>query len=798
VAIRLGELSVILSANVARFNSAMNAAVALVDKVGGQLRSIGAQSAVAGTALGFMGFKAVSAAASANETLNVLQVGFREMTPQVLRWANTLSASVGTSVEDLRKFTAHMQIMFTTMVGNREAAAKMSMGLTELAIDLASLFEISDPEALQALTSAMVGNMETLRDRFGIAMTESALNTHALEMGINKTTKQMNESEKAMLRYNFLLAKGAIAKGDAARTAGSFVRQMVRLKGEFKDTTIALGHQLLPFAREFLVKLRGLLGVVRNLTPEMVTFGLKMGAIATAIAAAGSALGIIGIVVPPIVASLSVLLPVGIAIAGVLAGIGTAVHAWEKDFAGIRTFIIPALADLKSKLADTFGWWLDTLKKIVPMVKAILTAMAASPGLIGIQARVALKGLDIGGKFGKLLGKGAGQVGANTKDAGGLGAVAKSALSASFKAIGQMIAKGLGQFKGLIPPELMDQFKKVFEDMMASLNKIGTGGEKLSDELNNAGDELKKSTFDFSKALMGAGKVAGGITLNAAASGPLGSVLEGGSIGGQVGGPYGAVAGAIAGLLTESTQFQKLLDVVNNTLQVAADTLGQFIKPLTPLIAMVGKLSHVIALVGPGMIVLKLAMQALTPVLKLLFKVFRAFGIAVLKVAKFFADFVGGSKAVNRALRELRNATWDNITATEDMTEAADKASEALYNIPRGFKVALARFAATTPEQPREGGGQPGMNLPGSSGNAARDIWENMWWSGGGQGGTDTTATAVSGIESEGGERMHIGTLVIQATSPREIWDKIQEYAHRDGYRMTGAITARNSFSTIR
>jgi hypothetical protein len=66
------------------------------------------------------------------------------------------------------------------------------------------------------------------------------------------------------------------------------------------------------------------------------------------------------------------------------------------------------------------------------------------------------------------------------------------------------------------------------------------------------------------------------------------------------------------------------------------------------------------------------------------------------------------------SLAELNRTTWDNIdararetAATERNAAATNAATEALLNVPSGYRVALARFNATTP-------GAPGSTAPSS------------------------------------------------------------------------------------
>src|SRR5690606_4252421 len=74
-------------------------------------------------------------------------------------------------------------------------------------------------------------------------------------------------------------------------------------------------------------------------------------------------------------------------------------------------------------------------------------------------------------------------------------------------------------------------------------------------------------------------------------------------------------------------------------------------------------------------------------------------GDEALRSAKEFAKLRG----------ELKDLSFED--ALDRVTDAANKAADALLNVPQGFKVALARFEAAAPQRP--GPAAPGPAVPG-------------------------------------------------------------------------------------
>src|SRR5690606_35021825 len=73
--------------------------------------------------------------------------------------------------------------------------------------------------------------------------------------------------------------------------------------------------------------------------------------------------------------------------------------------------------------------------------------------------------------------------------------------------------------------------------------------------------------------------------------------------------------------------------------------------------------------------------------------------------AKFFLGLQVDTKALSDAQKELRDLTWEEAMAREKNIDAIKQTTEALRNVPSGFKVALARFQAATPVQSFATGG---------------------------------------------------------------------------------------------
>ena len=152
---------------------------------------------------------------------------------------------VGRSTFELEGMASSIQDTFVPMGFARGEAAKLSVQLTKLAVDVASFNNASDADTMRAFQSALVGNHETVR-RFGVVITEATLKQELLRMGINKASKDVSNAEKVQARLNLIIAGTSDAHGDAERTSGSFANTSKALGSALSELSVNVMTPMLP------------------------------------------------------------------------------------------------------------------------------------------------------------------------------------------------------------------------------------------------------------------------------------------------------------------------------------------------------------------------------------------------------------------------------------------------------------------------------------------------------------------------------------------------------------------------
>ncbi len=236
-------------------------------QLGGVIK--GVLAGVAVQQLGRAGIAAVNFAGDIQEMQSKSAAVFGVFQGDVQQALSEFANQVGRSEFALEGMASTLQDTFVPMGFARGEAAKLSVEMTKLAVDVASFNNASDTDTIEAFQSALVGNHETVR-RFGIVITEATLNQELLNMGIKGGTKAATEAQKVQARMNMIIKGTSDAHGDAAKTAESFNNQLKGAKADVQILAKEIGEELMPIAL-------GLVGTFRELTQSITDAGIAMG-----------------------------------------------------------------------------------------------------------------------------------------------------------------------------------------------------------------------------------------------------------------------------------------------------------------------------------------------------------------------------------------------------------------------------------------------------------------------------------------------------------------------------------------
>lgn len=178
------------------------------------------------------------------EVQNVVDVTFGSMNQKVNEFSRNAITQYGLSELAAKRYMGTYGSMAKSFGFTTDEVYELSSSITGLTGDLASFRNLTTDEAYTKLKSIFTGETESLKE-IGVVMTQTALDQYALNEGLGKTTANMTEQEKVMLRYRFVMSSLSDASGDFARTSGSWANQVRVLGLQFESLKATIGQGLI-------------------------------------------------------------------------------------------------------------------------------------------------------------------------------------------------------------------------------------------------------------------------------------------------------------------------------------------------------------------------------------------------------------------------------------------------------------------------------------------------------------------------------------------------------------------------
>ena len=135
------------------------------------------------------------------------------MSKKINDFAKTTSSKFGISELQAKKYSGTLGAIMKSSGLAGGKLTEMSTGLTGLAGDMASFYNLEPDEAFEKLKSAISGETEPMK-ALGVNMSVANMEAFALSKGVNKAWKEMSQAEQTTLRYQYLMENTADSQGD--------------------------------------------------------------------------------------------------------------------------------------------------------------------------------------------------------------------------------------------------------------------------------------------------------------------------------------------------------------------------------------------------------------------------------------------------------------------------------------------------------------------------------------------------------------------------------------------------------
>lgn len=258
-----------------------------------------------------IGVAATKMAMDAVESENLFEVSMGSMANSARAWSEEVSKALGLNAYEVRENVGTFNVMLTSMGETKEQALSMSEGLTQLAYDMASFYNLKPEEAFEKLKAGISGETEPLKS-LGILINDTAVETYALTNGIIKQVPaldkhgkvvkdssgkikmqktEMTDAQKVAARYGLIMQATAKAQGDLGRTMDSPTNKLRTMTERIKQAGIEFGQKLIPLVDKAMDMAKPFIDRLNNMSDAEQEHLIKIAAI---VAAAGPAMTIIG------------------------------------------------------------------------------------------------------------------------------------------------------------------------------------------------------------------------------------------------------------------------------------------------------------------------------------------------------------------------------------------------------------------------------------------------------------------------------------------------------------------------
>ena len=231
--------------------------------------------------------KSIDISSRLTEVQNVVDVTFGRYQKKIEELASGSIENFGMSELTIKEIASRFQAMGTAMGFSTGKMSEMSVGLTKLAADMASFYNVDQEKVAKSLESVFTGQTRPLRT-YGLDLSQATLKEWALKQGIDADIQAMSQAEKTLLRYQYVMENTSAAQGDFARTSNTWAnqvrilqQQLQALAGTIGDVFInalkpmvAVMNRILEKVREFAKMIADSLGTIFGWTIDVGTGGL--------------------------------------------------------------------------------------------------------------------------------------------------------------------------------------------------------------------------------------------------------------------------------------------------------------------------------------------------------------------------------------------------------------------------------------------------------------------------------------------------------------------------------------------
>lgn len=197
--------------------------------------------------------------------------------PSLTREISSLSEATGYTRAELMRMSTDLGAMIIPLGVATNQAAEMSTNLTTLAVDMAAALGKDSTDMASAIEAGMRGAARGVR-QYGIDVSEAAVNSELLRMGVEGGAQAASDAETVQARYNIIMEAASRYTGAAAAEVDTLEGSLRVLRNAYEEAAVQAGDAMSPSLQtlaESVTRLIEPLGQV--LAPILQVLGTLLG-----------------------------------------------------------------------------------------------------------------------------------------------------------------------------------------------------------------------------------------------------------------------------------------------------------------------------------------------------------------------------------------------------------------------------------------------------------------------------------------------------------------------------------------
>jgi hypothetical protein len=332
-----------------------------VDKFSSGLDKASIASAGVLAGLAGLGKQAFDAASDLQQTTGSINAVFGDWALDIEQSAQSAAKAVGLSTSAYEEMAA--------VIGSQLKNAGMSVGdataktqaLIKTGADMAAVFGGTAADAVEALSSALKGEMDPI-ERYGVSLNQSAIDAQKAADGNDKLTGAADKAAQTQAILELITKQTSQTTGQWSDQMGTAAEQTQIASAQWDNAAAKLGEQLLPVVTSITGKLSDLATWVGQNKGLVTGLAIAVGGLAGAVILVNTALSIyraIMVIAAAAQWALNIAMdanPIGLIVLAIAAVVAGVIYMYNK-FGWFR--------DLVSSIGDFFkAVWDDIVRQI--------------------------------------------------------------------------------------------------------------------------------------------------------------------------------------------------------------------------------------------------------------------------------------------------------------------------------------------------------------------------------------------------------------------------------------------------